>query len=96
VVLSPSLSPEMIETRVDAATINGVQWGGGKLALTAALSHVLELEVELDLLGSGYNADLSSNEMETLWTQTCQASGSLSSHVTPSGAYCPPDGAGEE
>jgi hypothetical protein len=41
---------------------------GAQLALTAILSHFLELEVELDMLGYGYNADLPCNEMETLWT----------------------------
>jgi hypothetical protein len=45
--------------------------GGGGLVLTAVLSHFPELEVELDLLGSGYNADMLCDEMETLWTQTC-------------------------
>jgi hypothetical protein len=40
------------------------------LALTAILLHFPELEVELDLLGSGYNADLSCYEMETLLIRT--------------------------
>jgi hypothetical protein len=65
------------------------------LALTAALSHILKLEVVLDLLGSGYNANLSCNEMETLWTWTHQASESLSSWVPPSAARSPPDDAEE-
>jgi hypothetical protein len=33
-----------------------------------ALSHLLELEVELDLLGSSYNADMMSDQMEALWS----------------------------
>jgi hypothetical protein len=33
-----------------------------------ALSHFLELEVELDLLGSSYNADMMSDQMEALWS----------------------------
>jgi hypothetical protein len=37
---------------VSAAALNGVQWGV-QLALTAVLLHFPELEVELDLLGSG-------------------------------------------
>jgi hypothetical protein len=57
--------------------------GGGGLALAAVLSHFPELEVELDLLGSSYNANLSCDEMETLWTQTHGASESLSSRVPP-------------
>jgi hypothetical protein len=44
--------------------------------LTTTLSHFPELEVQLDLLGSGYNSDLASDEMEALW-----ASESLSSRV---------------
>jgi hypothetical protein len=70
--------------------------GGGGLALTAVLSHFPELEIELDLLGSGSNADLSCDEMETLWTRTRQASESLSWWVPPSAAHSPPDDAGEE
>jgi hypothetical protein len=40
--------------------------GGGRLALTAVLSHFPELEHELELLGSGYNANLMKDEMEAL------------------------------
>jgi hypothetical protein len=69
---------------------------GAQLALTAALSHFPELEDELDLLGSGYNVDLSNNEMETLWARTRRASESLSSCVPPSTAHSPPNGVREE
>jgi hypothetical protein len=58
--------------------------------------HFPELEVELDPLGSGYNADLASDEMIILWTRTHRASKSLSSRVPLSTACNPPDGAGEE
>jgi hypothetical protein len=64
--------------------------------LTAVLSHFPEMDVKLDLLGSGYNTNLSCDEMETLWTQTNRASYSLSSRVPPSAACSPPDDAGEE
>jgi hypothetical protein len=47
--------------------------------LTAVLSHFPEMDVKLDLLGSGYNTNLSCDEMENLWTQTNRASYSLSS-----------------
>jgi hypothetical protein len=63
--------------------------------MTAVLLHIPELEVELDLLGSSYNANLSCDEMETLWTWTHRASESLSSWVPPSAAHSPPDDAGE-
>jgi hypothetical protein len=50
-----------------------MQWpsttsSGVRLAFAVALSHFFKLEVELDLLESDYNADLSSDKMETLWT----------------------------
>jgi hypothetical protein len=70
--------------------------GGGRLALAAILSHFPDLEVELDLPGSGYNADLRSDEMEILWTQTRWASESLSSWAPPSATHSLPDGAREE
>jgi hypothetical protein len=66
--------------QVSAAALNRVRWGG-RLVLTTVLLHFLELEVELDLLGSGYNANRLCDEMETLWTRTCRASKSLSSRV---------------
>jgi hypothetical protein len=49
VVLSPSSSPKLTESQVNAAGIKGVQWGA-RLALTVAFP---KLEGELDLLGSG-------------------------------------------
>jgi hypothetical protein len=69
---------------------------GAQLALTIVLSHLLELEVELGLLGSSYNTDLSCDEMETLWTRTHRALESLSSRVPPSAACSPPNDAREE
>jgi hypothetical protein len=61
VALSPST--KLIEGCVNAAAINGVHWGP-QMVLTAVLSHFPELESELELLGSGYNADLMKDEME--------------------------------
>jgi hypothetical protein len=43
--------------------------GGGQLALTVVLLYFPELASELELLGSGYNTDLMSDEMETLWAR---------------------------
>jgi hypothetical protein len=56
---------EQIEGRVDVVAANGLHWGA-QLALTAILSYFLELELELELPGSGYNADLTKDEMEAL------------------------------
>jgi hypothetical protein len=69
---------------------------GPRLALTTVLSHFPELEFTLELLGSEYNANLTSDEMETLWTRAHQASKSLSSRVRPAAAHNLPDGIGEE
>jgi hypothetical protein len=44
--------------------------GGDQLVLTAVLSHFPKLELELELLGSRYNADLMKDEMEVFWTRT--------------------------
>jgi hypothetical protein len=61
VVLSPST--ELIDGRVNVVAINGVHWRAW-LVLTTALSHFPERESELELLGSGYNTDLTKDEME--------------------------------
>jgi hypothetical protein len=57
--------------------------------LIAVLKHFPELE----LLGSGYNADRMDGQLEAFWTQTCQTLKSMSSWVPPSVARSPPNGA---
>jgi hypothetical protein len=84
----------LIEGHVDAAAADRVHWGG-RLALIAILSHYFELELELELLGSRYNVDLTKDEMEIFLTRTCRALGSTSSRVPLSVAHSPPNGAGE-
>jgi hypothetical protein len=69
---------------------------GAQLVLTTALLHFPELEVELDLLGYSYNADLSSDEIAILWTQTYRVSKSISSRVHPLTARNPLDRTEEE
>jgi hypothetical protein len=86
---------DLIEGRVDAAAANEVHWGA-QLALVVVLSHFPKLELELELLGSGYNTNLTKDEMEVFWTRTHRASKSLSSRAPPSVAHSPPDGTGEE
>jgi hypothetical protein len=88
-----SLSPELTKGQINAAAINGVQWGA-RLVLATILLHFPKLEFKL--LGSGYNANLMSDEMETLWTWTRRASESLSSRVPLLAAQSPPNGAREE
>jgi hypothetical protein len=58
-----SLITDLIEGCVDAATANEVHWGA-RLVLTTILSHIAELEFELELLGSRRNANLMKDEME--------------------------------
>jgi hypothetical protein len=50
--VSLSLATDLIEGHVNATATSGVHWGA-QLALTTALSHLPELEPELELLGSG-------------------------------------------
>jgi hypothetical protein len=52
-----SMAAELLEGWVNAAAANEVHWGT-QLALVATLSHFLELETDLELLGSGRNVDL--------------------------------------
>jgi hypothetical protein len=55
-VASLSSVAELIEDCIDPAAANRVCWGT-QLALDATLSHFLELGSELELLGSGRNAE---------------------------------------
>jgi hypothetical protein len=64
-----SSTGDLSKGRVDAAAANGVYWRA-RLALTAILLHFPKLELELELLGFGYNADLTKDQMEVFWTQT--------------------------
>jgi hypothetical protein len=64
--------------------------------LTTVLSHFPKLELELELPVSGYNVDLTRDEMKVFWTQSRWASESLSSRVPPSVARSPLDDAGGE
>jgi hypothetical protein len=64
--------------------------------LTDVLLHFHELELELEFLGSGYNADLMKDEMDVFWIWTHWALESLSSRVPQSVAHSPPDSTREE
>jgi hypothetical protein len=67
--LAASLSSvvELLEGRVNTTANNGVQWGT-QFALVAGLLHFLELETELELLGSGCNADLTDDQVDAVLT----------------------------
>jgi hypothetical protein len=66
------------------------------LALITALLHIPELEIELELLGSGRNVDLTEGQLYALWTQMHQTLESLELSITPLVARDSPDDTGEE
>jgi hypothetical protein len=59
------MAAEEVEKWVNAVATNGVRWGT-QSTLVAALSHFPELEPELELLGSGRDADLSDSQADAL------------------------------
>jgi hypothetical protein len=81
---------ELLEGWTDTTTTNGVHWGTWS-ALVSALLHFLKLENELELLGSGRNADQTKDQVNALWTRVCTATDSLELHVPPLVALKPPD-----
>jgi hypothetical protein len=89
-----TMAVELLEGQVVATVSNGVCWGT-RSALVTALSHFLELEAELELLGSGRNTVLPEDQVDALWILVRPASDSQASHVLPSVARSPPDGVGE-
>jgi hypothetical protein len=60
-----SMVVELLDSRIDTTTTNGVHWGT-RSALVAALSHFLELKSELKLIGFGRNGDLTDDEVDAL------------------------------
>jgi alanine dehydrogenase len=52
---SMSMVAERLEGQIGAATANGVRWGSCSV-LVAAVSHFLELDADLEVLGSGRSA----------------------------------------
>jgi hypothetical protein len=64
-------------------------------ALVATVSHFLELDVDLEVLGSGRSVELTEDEAEALWSRVRAASDSLASYIPSSVAHNSPDGTGE-
>jgi hypothetical protein len=91
---SLSTPVELLEGRVDATVTNKVRWGT-RSALVFALSHILELDAELELLGSGRNTTLMEDQVDALWIMARSALNLLASHILPSVAHSTPDGTGE-
>jgi hypothetical protein len=84
---SLSMVVELLEGQIDTTTTNGVCWGT-RSALVAAMSHFLELKSELQLLGSGCNADLTEDQADALWTWVRMASDSLAQGSSRGGSLC--------
>jgi hypothetical protein len=85
----------LIEGRINAVANNRVHWGA-QLALTTSLCHFHELEPELELLGSGYNVDLTEGQLDAFWAWMHWASKTLSSRVPSLVTRSPPDGTDNE
>ena len=81
---------DVVEDRLDAMASSGVHWGTRSL-LVVALSHFLELEAELGLVGSGWSAETSEAELERLWGLTRMAADNLAANVPGSMARGSPD-----
>jgi hypothetical protein len=79
-VASMSIAVELLEDRINAAATNGVRWGSCSMLVTA-VSHFPGLKTELEVLGSGCNADLTEDEADALWTGVSTSSDSLASYV---------------
>jgi hypothetical protein len=80
--------------RIDVATTNGVCWGS-HAALVVAVLYFLELDANLEVLGSGRNTGLTEGEVGAIWSQVCEVANSLESHIPSSVARNPPNSAGE-
>jgi hypothetical protein len=65
--LAASLSTvvELLKGRINTVAANGVHWGTWS-ALVAALSDFPELEIEMELLESGCNANLTDDQTDAL------------------------------
>jgi hypothetical protein len=85
---------ELLESWIDVVTANGVHWGYCS-ALVAVVSHFLELNADLEVIGSRCSAGLIEDEVDALWSWVHVASESLSLHVPSSVARNLPDSAGE-
>jgi hypothetical protein len=59
------MAVELLEGHVDAVSTNGVR-SGTRSVLVATLSHLLELETELERLGSRHSMDPTEDQVDAL------------------------------
>jgi hypothetical protein len=73
----------LLGNQIDAVAANGVHWGS-RSALVVAVSHFLELDADLEVLGSGHCVGLVDDEVDALWSHVRAALDSflLWLHVT--------------
>jgi hypothetical protein len=64
-VVSLSMIVELLEGRVNVTAANGVH-GGTRWVLVAALSHFPGWDIELELLRSGRNVDMTEDQVDAL------------------------------
>jgi hypothetical protein len=65
--MSMSAVAKLLESWIDTATAKKVRWGS-RSALVAAVSHFMELDADLEVLGSGCNAGMTEDELDALWS----------------------------
>jgi hypothetical protein len=87
---SMSVVTEHLEGRIDAAAANGVRWGS-RSTLVVAVSHFLELDTDLEVLGSRHDTGLIEDEVNALWSWVRATTDSQASHVPSSVAHNPLD-----
>jgi hypothetical protein len=86
---------EHLKNRIDAVAANEVRWGS-RSTLVTVVSHFPELDIDLEVLGSGCSAGLTEDEVDALWSWVHVAADSLALCVPSSVACNPPNGVGEE
>jgi hypothetical protein len=66
-VVSMSSVAKLLESRIEAEATNEFRWGSCSV-LVATMSHFLELDVNLEVLGSGHSAGLTKDEVDAIWS----------------------------
>jgi hypothetical protein len=89
-VVSLAMVMEEVGNRIYTVTANGVRWGTRSM-LVAVLSHFPKQEPELELLGSGRDANLSDDQADALLPLVSLASDLLTSLIPSSLARGLPD-----
>jgi hypothetical protein len=84
----------VLRNQIYIAATNRVHWGSHSV-LVVTVSHFLELDADLEVLGFGGSVGLIDDEVDAIWSRVGAATDSLTSHISSSAADNPPDGAGD-